>query len=220
MEGRTGGGAARGAPGRPAARRDAGGELAVRADRVEAVGPGVAVQIDDRQRPGLGEHVEFSADLLVNDPNLSIRDGASGAVIEQVATNAPSTMPAWSPDGTTISYISKVHDPFGDIDFFEGDLVIHRNFRDVGSTSQVLVAADGAANTYPSFSPDGQTIAFSRGPFSRSHTQWNQDDTAGLSPGDLFLVRADGRDPAVKLAAASRDQEDERHGLARADGVQ
>ncbi|MCB9654140.1 MAG: PD40 domain-containing protein [Deltaproteobacteria bacterium] len=143
--------------------------------------------------------------LSVLSGELSIRDGASGAVIEQVATNAPSTMPAWSPDGTTISYISKVHDPFGDIDFFEGDLVVHRNFRDAGSTSQVLVAADGAANTYPSFSPDGQTIAFSRGPFSRSHTQWNQDDTAGLSPGDLFLVRADGRDPAVKLAAASRD---------------
>ncbi|MBK8010586.1 MAG: PD40 domain-containing protein [Deltaproteobacteria bacterium] len=143
--------------------------------------------------------------LSVISGELSIRDGTSGALIQPVATNAPSTMPAWSPDGTTISYVSKVREPFGDVDFFESDLVVHRNFQDAGSQSEVLVPADGAANTYPSFSPDGRTLAFSRGPFSRSHTQWNPDDTAGLSPGDLFLVATDGRGSAVKLAAASRD---------------
>lgn len=139
---------------------------------------------------------------------LTIVDPNNGQPLESVRTPSQASMPAWSPDGNTIAYASRAGRWSGDVDFFASDLVVHRNFgQPGGSTATVLVPSGGMANTYPSFSPDSQRIAYSRGPYSRSHTEWNQADKKANSPGSLYLVPTDGSTAPVLAAKASKQDQ-------------
>lgn len=136
---------------------------------------------------------------------LTIFDARSGQGLETVAATSPASMPAWSPDGSVVAYAGGVTgQPFSDVDFFQSDLVVIRDFNGARTAPEILVPSDGQANTYPSFSPDGRTIAFSRGPYSRSHTSYDAGNPSGLSPSDLYLVPIDRSTPPVPLARASR----------------
>jgi hypothetical protein len=135
---------------------------------------------------------------------LSLRDPASGAAIEDLPTGTGATHPAWSPDGATIAYAAQIAgQQFGDVDFFLADLTVIRDASGARTPPEVLVAADGLANAYPSFSPDNRLLAYQRGPYSRSHTAFDPNAPSRVSPADLWIVPIDRSAAPVRLDRAS-----------------
>lgn len=122
--------------------------------------------------------------------------GAEIAVQGSLPTNA--THPAWSPDGRRIAYVTNV-DGWGG-DYSRGDIavlpvigpdavgtatVVHRG-------AELSGAPAGAADSYPSWTPDSAWLAFAHGDGCRSET-----DRAAL-----YMMRPDGRE-LVRLNRAS-----------------
>jgi hypothetical protein len=135
---------------------------------------------------------------------LTLRDPMSGTVLETMTTPTLVTHPAWSPDGNTIAYVQQVAgQSFGDVDFFQSDLIVIRNASGARTPPQMLVPTGGMANGYPSFSPDSKLIAYGRGPYSRSHTAFDMMHPSALSPGDIWLVPADGSAQPIQLVRSS-----------------
>jgi WD40 repeat protein len=164
------------------------------------VGPGVF--------PGNFAAFNASGDKLlsVSQGALSIRDPSTGALLEMLPTPTLATHPAWSPDGATIAYVQQIAGQnFGDVDFFQSDLIVVRDASGARMPPVTLVPSEGMASTYPSFSPDSKLIAFGRGPYSRSHTAYDPMTPSAPSPGNIWLVPSDGSAPPVKLALASQD---------------
>ena len=116
--------------------------------------------------------------------------------IEPSGPSAYPTHPEISPDDKRLVYVE--HQGGGDFSAYGGSIVV-RAFDDAANTfgpPTVLVAADPnnqIANWYPSFSPDGQWIAFTR--------------TSGNSYDDYtaqtWVVKADGTQPPIQLSTAN-----------------
>jgi WD40 repeat protein len=143
--------------------------------------------------------------LLVNaDTRLFLIDAKTGAELPTLGTPLPSSKaahPTWSPDGSTIAYIAN-HDGGWAVDFTRGDLaVLPVTGPDTFGPTAILRAADGMANTWPSFSPDSNWIAFGRGTNSRGR---NTIEGVGVVqyPGSLFLISRNGGTP-VELVNAN-----------------
>lgn len=136
---------------------------------------------------------------------LTLRDPLSGAAIEDVATGGlQATHPAWSPDGALIAYAAQLPGQgFADVDFFLSDLTLIRDASGARSAPEILVAADGQANAYPSFSPDSRHVAYMRGPYSRSHTAFDPAAPSAISPADIYIAATDRSSPPVRLDRAS-----------------
>lgn len=107
------------------------------------------------------------------------------------ATNLPvpaGTNPDWSPTGAEVAY--------SDVG---GDSPGNANLKVIGydagtwGTPRLLAASSGQTNLFPSYSPDGQYIAYSRGKGGHG------DKTL-----QLFLVKADGSAAPVELLTANR----------------
>jgi Tol biopolymer transport system component len=98
--------------------------------------------------------------------------------------------PAWSPDGTRIVYVRDLDLP---------QLWVMR--RD-GSGHRRLTRASGKEDFDPEFSPDGRHVLFRRIKAYGSRC---------LYRGDVFVVRADGSDPARNLTRTCRRSETSAH---------
>ncbi len=130
--------------------------------------------------------------LLTNiATKLELRDATTGALLPTFGTALPITgaaQPTWSPDGTLIAYIAN-HDGRWAVDFTLGDVaVIPVTALDTFDPTIVLRAADGKANSWPSFSPDSEWIAYARG----EHSRGRRDDLEEAYPGSLRMMHREG----------------------------
>lgn len=137
--------------------------------------------------------------LTVTDGIMSLRDTNGGAIIGAVTNTLgmTATHPDFSPDGARVVNVESPSMSY-DIYAYRGQLVTH-TFDAATNTfgpPVVLVPADpmnAIANYYPSFSPDGQWIAYTR------TTDYAYDDASA----EAWIVKADGTQPPIKLATAN-----------------
>jgi hypothetical protein len=142
----------------------------------------------------------FNADasklVTVYQGVMSLRDANGGAIIAPVPSTGGmmSTHPELSNDGTMLANVETSSDVY-DFQVSDGSIVT-RTFDSVnnafGPIKTIVPNASGASNYYPSWSPDGQWLLFTR--------------TAGNSYSDasaqIWVVKADGSMPPIQLAAA------------------
>ncbi len=127
-----------------------------------------------------------------------LRDSNGGAVLASIPNNPGlvATHPELSPDGLTLANV-ETSALIWDFQVSNGAIVT-RSF-DTGSNTfgpiQTLVPdSPGASNYYPSWSPDGQWIAFTR-------TQGNSYNDASAT---AWVVKADGSAPPIQLSLANK----------------
>jgi hypothetical protein len=153
---------------------------------------------------------------------LSIRDGVTGALVSDLTTTGTAMFPDWSPDGTTIVFTraATACTPGGLANFgqasiyaYGGSLVTVTNSGGTWGNEKVLLqAASGENNYYPSFSPDGKWIAFTKAStatkssWSVANSACTGQDGSGLSydnpSATVWLMPAAGG-AATQLTAAN-----------------
>jgi hypothetical protein len=125
-----------------------------------------------------------------------LRSTQGGAVIAPIPSSSGllSDHPELSPDGSMLANVETTHNT-ADYDIGDGSIVV-RSF-DAASNSfgpiKTLVAnATGSSNYYPSWSPDGKWLLFTR--------------TTGISYSDpsaeVWVIAADGSSPPIQLGLA------------------
>jgi hypothetical protein len=110
-----------------------------------------------------------------------------------VTAGALATHPEISPDNTRLASVEFTGGY--DAQAYGGSIVI-RSFdaaaSKFGAPTVLVPSAVNVANWYPSFSPDGQWIVFTR------TTSYSYNDLSA----ETWLVKADGTQPPIQLAAA------------------
>jgi hypothetical protein len=147
----------------------------------------------------------FNADasklVTVFQGAMVLRSAEGGAVLTNIPNTGGTTAthPELSPDGSRLVNVEGVSRIY-DFEVYDGSIVT-RTFDDTTNTfgaTQTLVAAgtDGLQNYYPSYSPDGQWIVFTR----TGGTSYNSFDA------ETWVVKADGSQPPIKLQIAGLPQ--------------
>lgn len=105
---------------------------------------------------------------------ISLRSGLTGDVLNEDISGFDVAHPAYSPTGDRIAFAGQLRLNGGnaswEIDFNQSALftaTIDAATSAVG-TPTMVVPDEGEALYYPSFSPDGRLLAYTKGPFSRS----------------------------------------------------
>jgi hypothetical protein len=151
---------------------------------------------------------------------LELRDGVTGAKLADVPTTGPALFPDWSFDGSHIVFVrpTALCAPgalnFGQDSLFVygGSLVTMTYSNGTFANEQVILPASGSENNYyPSYSPDGSYIAFTRSDaatkssWSVANSSCNGQDGSGLSydnpSATLWLLAAKGGTP-IELTSA------------------
>lgn len=165
---------------------------------------GVLVPYDGQtQTPMYWNFATFNATatklVTVEQNRLFLRELDGDLLTGPIETSSPTaypTHPEISPDNKRLVYVE--HQGGADWSGAWGSIVV-RSYDDAANMfgpPSVLVAADpanGVANFYPSFSPDGEWIAFTR------TAGGSYDDPAAQT----WVVKADGSLPPVPLATAN-----------------
>ena len=159
--------------------------------------------------------------MTANNGKLSIRDAVTGALVTDLTTTGTAMFPDWSPDGQTIVFVKSAtsctasQPNFGQASIFAygGSLVTLSNSGGSwGNEKVLLAAAAGENNYYPSFSPDGKWVAFTKA-LNSSKSSWSVangacsgQDGSGLSydnpSATVWIVPSAGGAP-TQLAAAN-----------------
>jgi hypothetical protein len=129
----------------------------------------------------------FSGVLTVRDPD------TQGVLATMTSSAARVTHPDLSPDGTKLVYVRFAAD--SDWDFATGAIytrTYNRGTREFGP--EVKLVEDGKNNFYPSWSPDGAWVVFSKNDAGRSYDDANST---------TWVVKGDGSAPPVQLAKAN-----------------
>jgi hypothetical protein len=141
-------------------------------------------------------NVDSTKLVTVAQGQMVLRD-QSGAMLGPTLPNTAGTLathPELSPDGTVLANVETTQGGT-DYDVTTGSIVL-RSFADASNTfgaQHVLVPdAPGASNFYPSWSPDGQWILF-----TRTNGNSYSNPTA-----EVWVVKADGSAPPIRLANA------------------
>ncbi len=138
-----------------------------------------------------GNQLAFSQ----NDEDIAILDIDSGSITLVPGASDPSvieTMPGWSPDGQTLAFVRSTRSGSGfnvtdDADIFTVPVT--------GGEPTALAGASGdGLNYYPSYSPDGLWLTFTR------HTNTASQDTYSAPEAEVFLVPAEGGE-RLRIAA-------------------
>ncbi len=117
---------------------------------------------------------------------LQLRDGTSGAKIADIVTSGPALYPDWSPDGQKIVFVKPDAAcaaglfNFGQDSIFVygGSLVTMTvNGNTFANELVVLQASAGENNYYPSWSPDGSYLAFTRAD-ATTKSSWGMANSA------------------------------------------
>jgi hypothetical protein len=149
---------------------------------------------------------------------LAIRDGTTGALVNNITTSGTAMFPDWSPDGNSIVFVktavacSPGLPNFGQASIYSYGGSIATISPSGGNEKVVLQAATGENNYYPSYSPDGQYIAFTRA-LTSTKSSWSVansactgQDGSGLSydnpSATLWLLPTAGG-AAVQLTSAN-----------------
>ena len=141
---------------------------------------------------------EDATRLMVTVTNgvLRVVDTATGEYVTTMGTPLPTTgasHPSWSPDGTRVVYIANMVAPSWELEFTLGDVaILPVTAIDTFGTTSIIRAADGKTNSWPSFSPDSDWVAYGRG-----------GSSLGYDPGSLRLIKADGTGTEIDLAKAN-----------------
>ena len=127
---------------------------------------------------------------------MELRNSNGGAVIGAPLVNTAGTLathPELSPDGNQLASVETTQGGT-DYDVTTGSIVV-RTFDGTstfGATTTLVHDASGASNFYPSWSPDGQWLLFTR-----------TDGNSYSNPtAEVWVVKADGTLPPIQLAAA------------------
>lgn len=118
------------------------------------------------------------------------RIDVDGTTRRELTEGSINVEPAWSPDGTWIVYVRDLNLP--QLWVMRGD----------GSGHRRLTRASGKEDFDPEFSPDGKHVLFRRIKAYGSRC---------LYRADVFVIRADGRDPARNLTRTCRRSETSAH---------
>jgi hypothetical protein len=139
------------------------------------------------QNKGFGTFSPDDSRVVATTGNtLAEFNASSGAHLANLSPVA-ATNPDWSPAGDLLAYSSKAGDSPKSADLMVLDYLGNDTW---GSTPRTLVPAAGLTNLFPSFSPDGQYIAYSRGNGGHSDSTY-----------DLYLISADGGTPVHLMNA-------------------
>ena len=151
---------------------------------------------------------------------LELRDAVSGAKLADLATSGPALFPDWSPDGTKLVFVrpTALCSPTG-VNFGQASIFVYGGALvtltadgagGFGNETVLVPAAAGQNNYYPSFSPDGSWVAFTRADTTKSswamaNSSCAGQDGSGLSydnpSATLWLVPAAGGAPVALDAA-------------------
>ncbi|HUJ60365.1 MAG TPA: hypothetical protein VLX92_17810 [Kofleriaceae bacterium] len=142
----------------------------------------------------------FNADatkvVTVFQGQMSLRATMGGAILASIPSDPGylATHPELSPDGTMLANVETTSDYY-DFQVSDGTIVT-RSYDDAtgtfGPIKQLVANAAGASNYYPSWSPDGQWILFTR-------TSGNSYNDASAQ---VWVVKADGSMPPIQLVNA------------------
>jgi dipeptidyl aminopeptidase/acylaminoacyl peptidase len=151
---------------------------------------------------------------------LTLRDGTTGAQIADIPTSGPALYPDWSPDGSKLVFVRPaalcqeqiINIGQTSIFVYGGSLMTLDWQNGTFANEQVILASKGDNNYYPSWSPDGGYIAFTRAD-ATVKSSWGMaslacggKDGSGLSydnpSATLWLLPANGGAP-IELTAAT-----------------
>jgi Tol biopolymer transport system component len=160
-----------------------------------------AILVDYTGNPQYWNFATFTPDaskvVTLYHGQMVLRQTQGGAILASIPNNSPAifaTHPELSPDGTRLANVETTNVAW-DFQVYDGSIVT-RTFdastNTFGAIQTLVPNAPGASNFYPSWSPDGQWLLFTR-------TTGNSysDDSA-----QVWVVKADGSQPPIKLAAA------------------
>ncbi len=148
-----------------------------------------------------GDMMTFSPDgewLLVNGAGSITLYSTADWESYEVPVEGLVAQPEWSPDGDriTVVYIEDEHGFIADTTFNDGGIAYLRvtGPGEIDPTPVVLVPADGTNNNYfPTFSPDGEWLAFTRAV---------DEDSYWASSAEVWMVHKDGGTP-IRLGNAN-----------------
>jgi hypothetical protein len=142
--------------------------------------------------------------LAVESGTLTVRSYPSQAVLATMtSTLGAVSHPNLSPDGTQLVY---VHPQDANLDWAFGTGQIYVRSYDETTMAfgpEKQLVADGANNYYPSFSPDGQWILFTKGDNTVDQSL-NQDMSYNGPNAQLWVIAASGATPAIPLTIANQ----------------